>query len=403
MSCSRFSALPMTRFAIILILFAALGVETASGAQPHKTRSHHAPAATVHHSSGHSRTHHTASRTAHGRLASRRIRHASRGGHAQVASARRPKPAHRMVAPRTTQHESASPAAPAQSAHPLAHTGGSDQTLSDAPADAAAQEASPAAERVVASRIATRTADLLEPEPESDPDAGAPQVIEGDAQAPVTAVSLHATRFAPVAPLHGSLASLVRQNERTDEDHLERIENDDDLRDRIARGVLVPVPTSSVLSINKSLPSDRRYCRPWTARFLSDLARAHAAQFHRPLEVSSAVRTVDYQKRLIGVNGSAAAAEGDVVSPHVTGATIDIAKGGLSTREIYWMRSRLLKLQDQGKLDVEEEFQQACFHITVYKSYAAPPAVHGTHRHLATPVSAPASAPVGSSEDTSGE
>jgi hypothetical protein len=27
-----------------------------------------------------------------------------------------------------------------------------------------------------------------------------------------------------------------------------------------------------------------------------------------------------------------------------------------------------------GKLDVEEEFQQACFHITVYKTYAPSPA-----------------------------
>ncbi len=216
-------------------------------------------------------------------------------------------------------------------------------------------------------------------------------------------VSLRATRITPVAPLHGSLASLVRQNERTDEDHLERIESDDDLRDRIARGALVPVPTSSALSINQNLPSDRRYCRPWTARFLSDLARAHDAQFHRPLEVSSAVRTVDYQKRLIGMNGNAAAAEGDVVSPHVTGATIDIAKGGLSTREIYWLRSRLLKLQNQGKLDVEEEFQQECFHITVYKSYAAPRTAHGTRRPVATPVSVPARPTEDSSEDTSGE
>jgi hypothetical protein len=29
-------------------------------------------------------------------------------------------------------------------------------------------------------------------------------------------------------------------------------------------------------------------------------------------------------------------------------------------------------LQAAGKIDVEEEFQQSCFHITVYKSYAAP-------------------------------
>ena len=29
----------------------------------------------------------------------------------------------------------------------------------------------------------------------------------------------------------------------------------------------------------------------------------------------------------------------------------------------------MLPLQIVGKIDVEEEFQQTCFHITVYKSY----------------------------------
>jgi hypothetical protein len=69
-------------------------------------------------------------------------------------------------------------------------------------------------------------------------------------------------------------------------------------------------------------------------------------------------------------NHNAAAAEGDIVSPHLTGATIDIAKSGLSRREMAWMRDRLLGLQNQGLIDVEEEFRQACFHITVYKDYA---------------------------------
>ncbi len=214
-------------------------------------------------------------------------------------------------------------------------------------------------------------------EPETDPTGANSSPIANEVPSPLAVVSLRATRIIPVAPLHGSLASLIRQNERTDADHLERIENDADLRDRIARGMLVPVPTSSALAINQDLPSDHRFCRPWTARFLADLARAHDAVFHHPLEVSSAVRTVDYQKRLMGVNGNAAPAEGDVVSPHVTGATIDIAKGGLTQREIYWMRGRLLALQKEGKLDVEEEFQQACFHITVYKSYLS---THGTRR-----------------------
>jgi hypothetical protein len=80
---------------------------------------------------------------------------------------------------------------------------------------------------------------------------------------------------------------------------------------------------------------------------------------------------VEYQRRLMRTNGNAAPAEGDVVSPHLTGATVDIAKSGLSRQEMAWMRERLLALQSAGKIDVEEEFRQACFHITVYKSYAA--------------------------------
>jgi hypothetical protein len=173
-------------------------------------------------------------------------------------------------------------------------------------------------------------------------------------------------------PMRGSLASLERQNERSEAEGLERIENERELSDRIAHKLLVPVPVSAALTVNQDLPLHHRYCRPWTARFLADLARAHAAVFHGPLEVSSAVRTVEYQKRLMAVNGNAAAAEGQIVSPHLTGATIDIAKSAMTQREIGWMRSWLTPLQDAGKIDVEEEFQQACFHITVYGNYVPP-------------------------------
>jgi hypothetical protein len=175
-----------------------------------------------------------------------------------------------------------------------------------------------------------------------------------------------------VPPLRGSHDSLVRQNEKTEAEGLERIEDDDDLADRIARKMLVPVPVSSALAINESLPLNRRYCRPWTADFLSDLAKAHAALFHHALFVSSAVRTVEYQKELQKVNGNAAAAEGDIVSPHVTGSTIDIAKQDLTRLELAWMRTWLLRQEIAGAIDVEEEFLQSCFHITVYQSYVPP-------------------------------
>ncbi len=197
-------------------------------------------------------------------------------------------------------------------------------------------------------------------------------------------VSLSRRSAALPPPLRGSLTSLERQNEKADAEGLERIEDEDDLSDRIAHKLLVPVPVSAALTINGNLPENHRYCRSWTARFLVDLARAHAAQFPGPLEVSSAVRTVEYQKRLMAVNGNAAKAEGDVVSPHLTGATIDIAKSGMTQREIGWMRSWLLPLQTAGKIDVEEEFQQACFHITVYKSYVPPRPASATSRTRGT-------------------
>jgi len=172
------------------------------------------------------------------------------------------------------------------------------------------------------------------------------------------------------SPLRGSLESLTRQNARLDAEGLERIEDESDLAARIAAGLLVPVPASAVLTVNGDLPANHRYCRPWTAKFLTDLARAHEAAFHKPLEVSSAVRTVEYQRRLMTTNGNAAPAEGDVVSPHLTGAAVDIAKSGLTRQELAWMRQRLMALQSAGKIDVEEEFRQACFHISVYKNYA---------------------------------
>jgi hypothetical protein len=171
--------------------------------------------------------------------------------------------------------------------------------------------------------------------------------------------------------LRGNHDSLVRQNARSEEEALERIEDDADLQDRIAHGLLVPVPASGALIVNAALPEDRRYCRPWTANFLRDLSREHHAAFHSPLIVSSAVRTVEFQKRLMRINRNAADAEGDIVSPHLTGGTIDIAKSGLSRREMLWMRNQLLSYQNAGVIDVEEEFRQRCFHITVYKNYVS--------------------------------
>jgi hypothetical protein len=192
-------------------------------------------------------------------------------------------------------------------------------------------------------------------------------------------------------PLKGSREILVHQNQIADRDGLDRIRNDEDILEMRGQRLLVSLPASNVLQIDDRLPANRRYCRPWVAQFLATLARAHYAHFHSPLQVNSAVRTVEFQQHLVHINGNAAPAEGDTASPHLTGQAIDIAKHGLSLTEIAWLRGYLLPLVQEGKVDVEEEFQQSCFHISIYKRYlpsttAPNPAVsrHGGTTALAT-------------------
>jgi hypothetical protein len=184
---------------------------------------------------------------------------------------------------------------------------------------------------------------------------------------------LEHVKFALPPPMKGSHESLVRQNVRADQEGLSRIEDDGALAEMLGSRQLVSLPTGDGLTVDPRLPPNRRYCRSWTASFLTDMSRAHYSRFRTPLQVNSAVRTVKYQRHLRGINGNAAPAEGDIASPHLTGATIDIGKKGLSMAQIGWMRAYLLPLQSRGRIDVEEEFQQACFHITVYKTYSPGP------------------------------
>jgi hypothetical protein len=212
-------------------------------------------------------------------------------------------------------------------------------------------------------------------------------------QPPVVMPALYTKSGRLIVPpaLKGSHEILLHQNEMADAEGLNRIQDDVDLERLREAKLLVPIPASSALMVDERLPSNRRYCRPWTAQFLAAMARAHYARFHTPLQVNSAVRTVEFQERLRYTNGNAAPAEGETASPHLTGQAVDLAKHGLSMTEIAWMRGYLLPLVQQGKVDVEEEFQQACFHVSVYRKYlpqAAPKRVIPAHRAGATALAA---------------
>lgn len=180
----------------------------------------------------------------------------------------------------------------------------------------------------------------------------------------------------PVAPeLRGSRDSLLKQNQEIDQANLPRIEDDAQLEQLEQSGALIQIPESDYLAVNPSLKENRRYVRPWTAQFVDDLGREFYEKFHKPIEVTSAVRTVDQQRHLMRVNGNAAPAEGEIASSHLAGTTVDIGKRGLSRKQHKWIENYLEQMKQTSVIEPEEERHQACFHVMVSERYPYPVAI----------------------------
>src|SRR4051794_38341545 len=86
----------------------------------------------------------------------------------------------------------------------------------------------------------------------------------------------------PFTPLKGSRESMLRQNERTFGDDLERIQDDDQLQLLTGNKELVDLPANDSVRIAANLPIERRYCRPWTRTFLDDMSREYYTEFGVP-------------------------------------------------------------------------------------------------------------------------
>jgi hypothetical protein len=164
--------------------------------------------------------------------------------------------------------------------------------------------------------------------------------------------------------------SLLRQNEEIDRLELPRIRNQAELDQLIARQELVPIVASQTLRFDPRLDPDRRYCRPWTRDFLDDLSEAYYKQFHNSIQVNSAVRTVQVQKKLRRHNRNAAPEKGETASSHLAGITVDIQRRGMTKQQVAWMEQYLMPLKDQGLVEPEEERHQWVFHVAVSGRYA---------------------------------
>jgi hypothetical protein len=227
----------------------------------------------------------------------------------------------------------------------------------------------PAKANVLADASNARKAATAEDAGAGDREQQQQEMVEAAVTPLVTPLYTRAGRLIMPPPMKGTRAVLVHQNMMADKEGLTRIQDDADLNRMRAERLLLPLEDTRALDVSDELPSDRRCARPWTVKFVNDIARSYYAKFHEPLRLDSAVRTVNFQLRLQRVNGNAAAVDGDTASPHLTGQAIDFGKKGMSREEVAWMRDYLLPMMEAGKIDVEEEFQQACFHISVYESY----------------------------------
>jgi hypothetical protein len=182
-----------------------------------------------------------------------------------------------------------------------------------------------------------------------------------------------ATCASAAASLKGSRPSQERQGEEAYASDLSYIENDAALERMKRAGYLVPIPVGKSLVVDERLEPKWHFIRPWTAKFLAEISSDFYAKFGRPLQVNSAVRTLERQKELRRSNGNAAALHGKRRSSHPTGAAIDLAKIGYSTEELKWVAERLLSLEKAGMIEATSERRQAVFHIMVFKKYGGKP------------------------------
>src|SRR5690349_1225536 len=181
---------------------------------------------------------------------------------------------------------------------------------------------------------------------------------------------MHRIRRIPWNPVFKpSHESLLLQNAEINRLNLPRIRNDKQLQELIINGDLVPIMPSQTLRIQPSLDPGRRYCRTWTLDFLQDISDAYYKEFHDQIQVNSAVRTVEVQKKLRRHNRNAAPESGETASSHLAGLTVDLQRRGLSKAEVKWIEEYLKPLKEMGLIEPEEERRHWCFHIMIAGAY----------------------------------
>ncbi|HSE94766.1 MAG TPA: DUF5715 family protein [Methylomirabilota bacterium] len=175
----------------------------------------------------------------------------------------------------------------------------------------------------------------------------------------------------PDANLAATAGNLERENRAADGLRLSRMQDDRTVARFVRAGRLVSVPRHTATLWVEGVPDALRVARPWTRRFVEQLAAAARDLFGTRLKITSLTRTVALQARLDRSNPNAAPAAGRRRSTHLTGAAVDISKRPHTAPEIRWLRAVLARLEGQGLLLAIEEFAQPHFHVMVLPRYLA--------------------------------
>ena len=176
----------------------------------------------------------------------------------------------------------------------------------------------------------------------------------------------------PETSLAGSRESLVWQNSKFDLEGLERFQNDRHMREAIKEGVLFPLPWDDCLISDSGLDGKWHFVLQRVVEFLVDFSRTACSELSgTPVKVNSAIRHVPRQLQLIRRgNLNAVPVSGPRASPHLTGASVDIAVVGMPASFLYLARRFLLDMEDAGFIDATLETKaQYVLHVTVFKEY----------------------------------
>jgi Family of unknown function (DUF5715) len=167
----------------------------------------------------------------------------------------------------------------------------------------------------------------------------------------------------------GSRQSLLEQNDVTKD--LPRYADLKAMLAAVDRGELSKIDYTECLKVH--VPFNRAFLRPEALTVLNQISLTFYQRYHKPLQINSAVRTLQDQRRLRRWNRNAAAVTGQAASVHPTGYAFDLQRRGLNRAQLGYLRDILMFWRNQGLIIVEEEVKQPCFHVVAIPQHPGRP------------------------------